>query len=55
MISVNIEPLPDEFLRTIFLFRPLTSPAQLEGLPLPDAIQRNGFTAVEWGGILITE
>ncbi len=55
MISVNIEPLPDEFLRTIFFFRPLTSPIQVDELPLPDAIQRNGFTAVEWGGILITE
>ena len=55
MISVNIEPLPDEFLRTIFLFRPLTSPVQLQELPLPDAIQRDGFTAVEWGGILLEE
>jgi len=55
MISVNIEPVPDEFLRMIFLFRPLTSPVQLEELPLPDAIQRNGFTAVEWGGILISQ
>ncbi len=55
MITLTIDPTPNELLRNIFLFRPLTSPVQLEELPLPDAIQRNGFTAVEWGGILITE
>lgn len=55
MITLTIDPLPDNLLRMIFFFRPLTSPVPLEELPLPDAIQRNGFTAVEWGGILITE
>lgn len=52
-ISINIEPVPDQLLRMIFLFRPLNIEIQLEELPLPDAIQRNGFTVIEWGGILI--
>ncbi len=55
MITLSINPVPDELLRMIFFFRPLSEPVQLEELPLPDAIQRNGFTAVEWGGILFDE
>ncbi len=55
MITLSIAPAPDELLRMIFFFRPLSEPVQLEELPLPDAIQRNGFTAVEWGGILFDE
>ncbi|MCP4703800.1 MAG: hypothetical protein GY865_04245 [candidate division Zixibacteria bacterium] len=55
MISLTIDPVPDNLLRMIFLFRPLDVPIELEELPLPDAIQRNGFTAIEWGGILISE
>jgi len=53
LITLTIEPTPDELLRMIFFFRPLDVPIQLEELPLPDAIQRHGFTAVEWGGILL--
>ncbi|HHI03784.1 MAG TPA: hypothetical protein ENL22_09720 [candidate division Zixibacteria bacterium] len=55
MITLSIEPVPDKLLRMIFLFRPLTLPAQLEELPLPDAIKRDAFTAVEWGGILLSQ
>ncbi len=55
MITLTINPVPDNLLRMIFFFRPLNESIQLEELPLPDAIQRNGFTAVEWGGILISE
>ncbi|MCP4703799.1 MAG: hypothetical protein GY865_04240 [candidate division Zixibacteria bacterium] len=54
-ITLTIEPVPDNLLRMLFLFRPLDEPIELEELPLPDAIQRNGFTAIEWGGILIDE
>ncbi len=55
LITLTIDPVPDNLLRMIFFFKPLTAQIQLEELPLPDAIQRNGFTAVEWGGILISE
>ncbi|MCP4704330.1 MAG: hypothetical protein GY865_06950 [candidate division Zixibacteria bacterium] len=55
MITLTINPVPDNLLRMIFFFKPLAEPIQLEELPLPDVIQRNGFTAVEWGGILISE
>jgi len=55
MITLTINPVPDNLLRMIFFFRPLDESIELEELPLPDAIQRNGFTAIEWGGILIQE
>ncbi len=54
MITLNIEPVPDNIFRMIFLFRPLQIPISLNTLPLPDAIRRDGFTVIEWGGILLT-
>ncbi|MCP4704329.1 MAG: hypothetical protein GY865_06945 [candidate division Zixibacteria bacterium] len=55
LITLTINPVPDNLLRMIFFFRPLNESIELEELPLPDAIQRDGFTAVEWGGILLDE
>ena len=55
LITLTIDPAPDNLLRMIFFFRPLNAPIQLEELPLPDAIQRDGFTAIEWGGILLSQ
>lgn len=53
MITVTIDPRPDEFLRSIFVIVPVTEPMALTEPPMPDAIRRHKFSAVEWGAILL--
>jgi len=53
LIDVSIEPQPDQFLRSIFVIAPLPKAITLNEPSLPDAINRDGFTAVEWGAILL--
>ncbi len=50
---VDISPKPDVFIEMLFYFKPLTFPIGPTTLTLPQKPpQRNGFTAVEWGGTI---
>jgi hypothetical protein len=50
---VDIVPKPDTFLQFILYYKPLSKPLTVHPLLLPTRLpQRQGFTAVEWGGII---
>lgn len=49
---VDIFPKPDTFIQFIMYFRPLSSPIAVSPLVFPTVLERKGFTAVEWGGII---
>lgn len=49
---VDITPKPDTFIAFIMYFKPVNKPFALPDLVIPTPPQRNGFTAVEWGGIV---
>jgi len=55
LVTLDISPLPDNILRAVFLIRPLPKPVSIPPPPEPSEFTRTGFTAVEWGMILITE
>lgn len=46
---LTITPEPDSLLRVFMAWKPLEAPVELPAQDLP-AFQREGFTAVEWGG-----
>jgi len=50
-MALNISPKPDTEIRLLFSFKPLQKEVTLEE---PEIVipKRNGFTVVEWGGIL---
>ncbi|MBL7159773.1 hypothetical protein ISS85_04810, partial [Candidatus Microgenomates bacterium] len=53
----RIEPIefsqnPDTFIRIRLFFEPLEELVKVESPNLPPAPNRQGFTAVDWGGIL---
>lgn len=50
-MRLNISPKPDTIIRLIFNFRPLKKSIQIPE-PIIITPQREGFTVVEWGGIL---
>lgn len=51
--AVDITPKPDTFISFLAYFKPLTVPyTNLPPLVVPAIPQRNGFTAVEWGGMV---
>ncbi len=47
--SLIIEPKPDSLLRVAIHILPLSEPREISPQELP-AFERNGFTAIEWGG-----
>lgn len=50
---VAISPQPDTFIQFIMYYKPLKQPYEVKPLNLPDTpLERKGFTAVEWGGIV---
>ena len=50
---VDIEPSPDVFINFILYFKGVDKPFPVKPVLLPQTPpQRNGFTAVEWGGIV---
>lgn len=53
LISLDVSPQPDNLLRVLFLFRPQEKPVPIT-LPAysPEDFIRDGYTVVEWGGIL---
>ena len=46
-----INPKPDTVIRVLMDFTPLTSPINVKEYEILTP-QRNGFTVVEWGGVL---
>jgi hypothetical protein len=50
--SVLITPKPDTFIEFIASFAPLTNLESITPLTITPAPKRNGFTAVEWGGVI---
>jgi len=50
-MRLNISPKPDTTIRLIFNFRPLKKATQIPE-PIIITPERQGFTVVEWGGIL---
>lgn len=49
---VLISPKPDTFIEFIAYFRPMEKLESIKQLTLTPAPKREGFTAVEWGGII---
>lgn len=47
--KLTISPQPDSTLRVLMVFEPLQQPVSVRPQSFPK-FQRNGFTAVEWGG-----
>jgi hypothetical protein len=50
--GVDINPKPDVFINFIAYFKGIDKPFGIEPLTLPVPPQREGFTAVEWGGTI---
>ncbi len=48
---LSITPKPDSVIRILMDYEPLTAPRNVEPLKIITP-QRNGFTVVEWGGVL---
>ncbi|MEI6533139.1 MAG: hypothetical protein WCO06_04845 [Candidatus Roizmanbacteria bacterium] len=48
-----ISPQPDTFIEFIVYFKPVQIPFTVNTLMLPPTPIRKGFTAVEWGGVII--
>lgn len=51
--KVVIEPQPDTFIEALFEFYPVPADYQVAEMKLPPVPERNGFTAVEWGGAIM--
>ena len=49
---IVIEPKPAVTIRTRAYFKPLDRPYSVEPPDLPPVLKREGFTVIEWGGIL---
>ncbi len=50
-MALNISPQPQTVIRTNFYFRPVNSPGSIKE-PKIETPKREGFTVVEWGGII---
>lgn len=51
--KVEIEPEPDTFIRVRFIFEKLNAPFSIEPPVLAEKLEREGFVAVDWGGVLL--
>jgi len=49
LAKLNISPSPDSILRVFMVFKPLDNPIEVQKQEL-ETFNREGFTAVEWGG-----
>lgn len=50
--KVIISPKPDTFIEFIMYFKPLNELVKIDSIKYPNAPERLGFTAVEWGGVI---
>lgn len=51
LAPLNISPKPDTVIRILMDFQPLAKPIKVQGYDIKTP-QRQGFTVVEWGGVL---
>ncbi len=54
-VTLNINPPPDNILRTLLLVRPLAYKINIPTPPEPEIFVRDGFTVAEWGVIWLDE
>ena len=47
---LTVSPAPDTLLRVHMVYKPLSTPVEVEEQVLPAPPERKGFTVVEWGG-----
>lgn len=52
LAPLTVEPKPDSVFRILMDYRPLEAPIDVLEPRAPHAFERNGFTVVEWGGVL---
>ena len=51
LAPMQVSPQPDTVIRVLMDYSPLESPIKVEGYEIKTPV-RNGFTVVEWGGVL---
>ena len=51
LAPLRVDPQPDSIIRIMMDYRPLMRSIEVEPLPI-ETPARNGFTLVEWGGVL---
>ena len=49
---LHITPKPKNILRLWLVFKPLSSPIELQA-PKIESLNRNGYTVIEWGGLIL--
>ena len=52
--KLEIIPKPDSILRVFMTFKPLDKPVKVEPQSL-ETFERKGFTAIEWGGLIVSD
>ena len=53
-MSLEISPKPDALIRVMMIVKPLEEPKDVREQNLL-AVKRDGYTAVEWGGTILSE
>lgn len=51
--KLNVDPMPDTVIRVYMVYKPLDEYIEIpeeQQLQMPQGVERNGFTVVEWGG-----
>lgn len=48
---LEVSPEPDTTIRVFMVWQPLDRPVDIAPQPFPEAVERAGFTVVEWGGM----
>lgn len=49
---LTISPKPDTVIRVLMEYRPLEEPIPVKSYDLGNTPERNGFTVIEWGGVI---
>ncbi len=52
LAPLTIEPKPDTVIRLLMDFTPLDQPISVKPYAMPKAPTREGFTVIEWGGVI---
>lgn len=52
LAPLDISPKPDTVFRILMDYRPLDAPIAAEAPSAPRPVRREGFTVIEWGGVL---
>lgn len=52
ILQLTIEPKPDTFIPIVMYFKKLSSPVKLPGPIFESVLERKGFTALDWSGVV---